>query len=250
MDKISRHIGYAVLAAAVLALGGCVTTKVANKAAEIEGHYAYEHSWSYDLDGWHISVHETGTMDFYDDGTALDYAIQVYEFTLLNSGCKASRQYLYFSPSRWRVEGDDFYFSGIKDSFPPVKLSRSGCNAVRVRDISCLSEEEWKNVDELAKRIIKNTTVNIGKETKFHYSKPSKKVLVWTYTYSDGHTDTWEFRRLHSARKKPHFQGYGCVGGYYSYGFKDINTFDSISDQKKIRVANPAEAPAIHTKTK
>lgn len=43
MNKISRHIGYAVLAAAVLALGGCVTTKVANKAAEIEGHYAYEH---------------------------------------------------------------------------------------------------------------------------------------------------------------------------------------------------------------
>ena len=45
MDKISRHIGYVVLAAAVLALGGCITSKVANKAAEIEGHYAYEHSW-------------------------------------------------------------------------------------------------------------------------------------------------------------------------------------------------------------
>ena len=89
MNKISRHIGYAVLVAAVLALGGCVSTKVANKAAEIEGHYAYEHSWSYDLDGWHISVHETGTMDFYDDGTALDYAVQVYEFTWLKSGCKA-----------------------------------------------------------------------------------------------------------------------------------------------------------------
>lgn len=219
----------------MLALGGCVSTQVANKAEEIEGHYAYEHSWSYDLDGWHISVHETGTMDFYDDGTALDYAVQVYEFTWLKSGCKASRQYLYFSPSRWRVEGDDFYFSGIKESsfitrIPPVKLSWSVCNVVRVRDISCLSGEELKTMRKLENRIFKNVMVNIYKETKFHYSKPSKKVLVWTYTYSDGHTDTWEFRRLHSARKKPYFQGYGCVGGYYSYGFKDINTFDSISE--------------------
>ena len=236
MDKISRHIWYVVLAAAVLTLGGCVTSKVANKAAEIEGHYKYEHSWSYDLDGWHISVHETSTMDFYDDGTALDYAVQVYEFTWLKSGCKASRQYLYFSPSRWRVEGDDFYFSGIKESsfitrIPRGKFSWSSCNVVKVRDISCLNKKKKKNVDELENRIFKNVMVNIDKETKFHYSKPSKKVLVWTYTYSDGHTDTWEFHRLHSARKKPYFQGYGCVGGYYYYGFKDINTFDSISDQ-------------------
>lgn len=248
MNKISRHIGYAVLAAAVLALGGCVSTKVANKAAEIEGHYAYEHSWSYDLDGWHISVHETGTMDFYDDGTALDYAVQVYEFTWLNSGCKASRPYFYFSPSRWRVEGDDFYFSGIKESsfitwWIPVAVGN-----VSSTD-SCLSKEELKAMRKLADRIFKNVMVNIDKETKFHYSKPSKKVLVWTYTYSDGHTDTWEFHRLHSARKKPHSQGYGCVGGYYYYGFKDINTFDSISDQK-IRVENPVEAPAIQTKIK
>lgn len=234
MNKISRHIGYAVLAAAVLALGGCVTTKVANKAAEIEGHYAYEHRWSYDLDGWHITVHETGTMDFYDDGAALDSAVQVYEFTLLNSGCKASRPYLYFSPSRWRVDGDDFYFSGIKESSFITWDAEVLWNIDYYTD-SCLSGEELKTMRDLAERIFKNVITNIDKETKFHYSKPSKNVLVWTYTYSDGHSDTWKFRRLHAARKKSHFplgvRGYGCGFVNNFREFKDINTFDSISDQ-------------------
>ena len=218
MDKISRHIGYVVLAAAVLALGGCVTTKVANKAAEIEGHYAYEHSWSYD-----------------DDGTALDSAVQVYEFTLLNSGCKASRPYLYFSPSRWRVDGDDFYFSGIKESSFITWDAEVLWNIDYYTD-SCLSGEELKTMRNLAERIFKNVITNIDKETKFHYSKPSKNVLVWTYTYSDGHSDTWKFRRLHAARKKSHFplgvRGYGCGFVNNFREFKDINTFDPMSNQK------------------
>ena len=197
MDKISRHIGYAVLAAAVLALGGCVTSKVDNKVAEIEGHYKYEHGWSYDLDGNCVAVVQKGTMTFYNDGYALDFATQHYVITLQN-GCKAAWNYTYFSPSCWRVEGDDFYFAGTESLFNlsedllPIQYWNNSCDSAGIKEI----------VMELEQRINKSVKKNIGRETKFRYSKPTEKELVWSCTYPDGHTDTWEFRYINKATKK------------------------------------------------
>ena len=44
---------------------------------KVEGHYTYQHGWNYDIKEVNIDVHETGTMDFYDNGCALDSARQV-----------------------------------------------------------------------------------------------------------------------------------------------------------------------------
>lgn len=72
------------------------------KVATVEGRYAYEHAFNYDMDGNHFDVSETGTMDFYADGTALDSARQVYHVTLAG-GDTVTWVYNYISPSRWRV---------------------------------------------------------------------------------------------------------------------------------------------------
>ena len=168
-------------------MGGCVTSKVDNKVAEIEGHYKYEHGWSYDLDGNCVAVVQKGTMTFYNDGYALDFATQHYVITLQN-GCKAMWTYHYFSPSNWRVEGDDFYFAGINPLFHLTKEGR-----INFYDDSCDNAEIRKIAGELEYRIRTSVMKNIGRETKFRYSKPTEKELVWSYTYPDGHTDTWEF---------------------------------------------------------
>ena len=196
MNKISQHIWYVVLTAAVLALGGCVSTKVANKAAEIEGHYKYEHTWCYDIDGNHVLADEEGTMTFYNDGYAIDYVRQSYVVTLQN-GCKAYWTYWYFSPSNWRVEGDDFYFAGINSLF---RLNKEG--RINFYEDSCDNAEIRKMAGELEDRIRTSVRKKIGRETKFRYSKPTEKELVWSYTYPDGHTDTWEFYYESEATEK------------------------------------------------
>ncbi len=72
-----------VFAALLLVAASCRTTR--NTSAQVEGHYTYQHGWNYDVAEGHIDVHETGTMDFYKDGTALDSARQVYK-VILNDG--------------------------------------------------------------------------------------------------------------------------------------------------------------------
>lgn len=89
--------------------------------------------------------------------------------------------YFYISPSRWRVEGDDFYFSGYEASFRMELLEAKGDGCGEER--------------ELAERIVKKVSGSIGRETKFNMAKLTKDELVWSYTYKDGHTDTWEFYR-------------------------------------------------------
>lgn len=147
---------------------------------KVDGHYNYQHGWNYDIAEGHVDVHETGTMDFYPDGSALDSANQVYRVTL-NEGGTVTWVFNYISPSRWRVEGDDFYFSGYEASFRMELLEAKGDGCGEER--------------ELAERIMKKVSGSIGRETKFNLAKLTKNELVWSYTYKDGHTDTWEFYR-------------------------------------------------------
>ena len=151
-----------------------------HKTPRVEGNYVYEHGWNYDIKEGHIDVHETGTMDFFPYGTAIDSARQVYTVDL-NSGGTVKWVFDYVSPSRWRVDGEDFYFSGDEASFRMelIESVADGC----------------ADQNELASRIIQSVRGGIGRETKFHLALLTRDELVWSYTYPDGHTDTWEFRR-------------------------------------------------------
>ena len=124
----------------------------------------------------HLDVHETGTMDFYPGGTALDSARQVYTATLQDSSI-VTWVFNYVSPSKWRLEGEDFYFSGIKETFR-------------------MEVVEGDREDELAQEIIKVVSGSIDYEYKFHLDTLTDQKLQWSFTYRDGHSDTWEFYRV------------------------------------------------------
>ena len=145
-----------------------------NKPVEpqVEGHYTYEHAFSYDYQGNHFDVNETGTMDFYADGTCLDSAQQVYTVTR-PEGDTIIYVFDYVSPSRWSISADTFFFAGIKESF-------------RMRP-----DKE----DELSQEIVKLVSGSIDYQYKFHLDTLTADKLQWSFTYRDGHSDTWEFFR-------------------------------------------------------
>ena len=164
-----------VFSVLLLSMGACRTTR--NTSAQVEGHYTYQHSFDYDLYDNHLEVHEVGTMDFYRDGSALDSARQVYVATLKEGGT-VTWVFSYVSPSRWRVEGEDFYFVGIKERF-------------RMEVIEGIDKEA-----ELAQKIIDVVGSSIDFEYKFHLDTLTTDRLQWSFTYRDGHSDTWEFYRV------------------------------------------------------
>lgn len=153
-----------------------------NDDSLLPGHYTYFHAFNYDLYGNHLDVHETGSMDFHSDGTALDSASQMYVATL-KEGAHVTYVFNYVSPSRWSLDGTDLYFSGIKDKFRMelVDFTTEGCDSTRAI--------------ELAQQIIKVVSGSIDYEYKFHIDTLTDKKLQWSYTYRDGHTDTWKFYR-------------------------------------------------------
>ena len=165
---------FAVVAFLVAAASCCMAQNTSS--AQVPGHYTYEHAFDYDLDGAHLDVHETGTMDFHPDGTALDSARQVYTATL-QDGTTVTYVFNYVSPSKWRLEGEDFYFAGIKESF-------------RMEVVDGEPEAE------LAQEIVKVVSGSIDYEYKFHLDTLTDQKLQWSFTYRDGHRDTWEFYRV------------------------------------------------------
>ena len=142
----------------------------------VEGHYDYEHAFSYDMEGSHFDVSETGTMDFYADGTALDSARQVYQVSI-SDGDTATWVFNYVSPSCWRLEDEDFYFAGVKERF-----------RMELTDVD--------TVPALAQKIIDTYSGSIDYEYKFHLDTLTSDRLQWSFTYRDGHSDTWVFRRI------------------------------------------------------
>ena len=167
--------------------------KPGDTAPTLPGHYMYAHAFSYDLQGNHFDVHETGTMDFYADGSALDSARQVYIVTL-KEGAKVRFEFNYISPSRWHLDGDDFYFSGIKEDFR-MEVIRFSSD----RDDEDFYTD-WPPCDraraaELVKEIVETVGSSIDYEYKFHLDTLTAHKLQWSFLYRDGHTDTWEFYR-------------------------------------------------------
>ena len=165
----------------------CLCGRAIAQPVQVEGHYTYEHAFNYDLMKCHLDVHETGTMDFDHDGSALDSARQVYTATM-EDGCKVTFVFNYVSPSRWRLEGEDFYFAGIKESFRMELLETQAgdCDPARA--------------EKLAQEIIKVISGSCDYEYKFHLDTLTAQKLQWSFTYRDGHSDTWEFYRVPSGR--------------------------------------------------
>lgn len=145
-----------------------------NQIPKMEGHYTYEHAFNYDMEGNHFDVHETGTMDFYPDGTALDSARQVYNVTLAD-GDKVMWVYNYISPSRWHLEGDTLFFAGTKEGFR--------------------MEVVEGEATELTQKIADTYRSGIEYEYKFQIDTLTAEKLQWSFTYRDGHNDTWTFYR-------------------------------------------------------
>ena len=150
-----------------------VTEFVGKYNVRVEGHYTYEHSFNYDLEGNHFEVSETGTMDFFDGGVAVDSARQVYSVTL-KDGKKVTWVFNYISPSLWSMEGTDFHFAGIKDHFRMELIE---------------GDQEL----ELAQKIIALYSGSIDRGSTFHIDTLTSDLLQWSLTYRDGHSDTWQF---------------------------------------------------------
>ena len=157
-------------------VGCCGTRNGADNL--VPGHYTYEHGWEYAVKDAHMVVHETGTMDFYQDGTALDSAHQVYTI-VRNDGTQHTVVFNYISPSRWKLVGEDFYFSGVKETFRMEVLETQ------------TEDQQW--VDQFAQSMIKAYASTIDHETAFHLDRLTRRALFWSLTYKDGHTDHWEF---------------------------------------------------------
>ena len=179
MKHFSKPLTF-MLAAAIIILAACGNKK--QQAPRVEGHYTYEHAFNYDLHGDHLDVQEIGTMDFHSDGSALDSARQVYVATFQEGG-QATYVFNYVSPSRWSLDSVDFRFSGIKDEFrmDVMETTVEGCDSARVA--------------ELAQEIIKVVSGSIDYEYTFHLDSLTEKKMQWSFTYRDGHTDTWKFYR-------------------------------------------------------
>ena len=176
----------------------------------MEGHYTYEHAFSYDMDGYHFEVSETGTMDFYADGTALDSARQVYVVTsaqlgssphegmsmkssgLLpkDGGVSDTIVFNYISPSRWRLEGDTLFFAGTKEGFRMEMVEGRGVPPCTPSNVPLCTLAV-----ELAQKIADTYRGSIDYEYKFHLDTLTAEKLQWSFTYRDGHSDTWQFYR-------------------------------------------------------
>lgn len=191
MTKNTNQIIIAIVAVALLTVVSCATRYA---EPQVEGHYSYEHSFDYELQGKHLDVHETGTMDFYADGSAIDSARQVYEVTF-QDGSKVMYNFNYVSPSRWSLDGEDFHFAGIKDEFRMEVLESFVLGYDNDgQDISTQMTESDPRWD-FSQEIIKVVSGSIDYEYKFHLDTLSSTQMKWSFTYKDGHSDTWTFIR-------------------------------------------------------
>ena len=172
-------IAYYFMVVPVMALLAACGTK--HTEPQVEGHYTYEHAFNYDYQGNHFDVSETGTMDFYADGTSLDSAQQRY-FVTTQDGDTELYVFNYVSPSRWNLEGDTFFFAGIKESFRMEKVFDDRGLKADTRP-------------DLAQEIINLVSGSIDYQYRFHLDTLTTDKLQWSFTYRDGHSDTWTFYR-------------------------------------------------------
>ena len=189
MNKTLKYT-FAVLALSIL-FAACGTKQA---QPQVEGHYTYEHAFNYDYQGNHFDVHETGTMNFYSDGTGLDSAQQVYIVTR-PKGDTVTYVFIYVSPSRWSLDADTFFFAGIKESFRMELMETTYSSTTAERRFPSPTLGEELDSKKLAEEIITLVGGSIDYQYKFHLDTLTAEKLQWSFTYRDGHSDTWEFYR-------------------------------------------------------
>lgn len=185
MKKMTRFSKRLLISLTVM---GSIFTSCGTQGAEpqVEGHYSYEHAFNYDLYGNHLDVHETGTMDFYSDSTALDSACQVYTVTFAD-GDTATLVFNYVSPSRWHLDGDTLHFAGIKGGFRMELMETAAADDA--------DGSRRERALEMSQRIVGVVGGSIDYEYRFHIDTLTADKMQWSFTYRDGHSDTWEFFR-------------------------------------------------------
>lgn len=188
-SKMKKRLILCAVVVVAISMTACKSGNKTVESPKVEGHYTYEHAFNYDLLKNHLDVSEAGTMDFSADGSALDSARQVYTATLEDGGT-VTYVFNYVSPSRWRLEGEDFYFAGSKESFRMelMDFTPEGCDSARAA--------------ELAQEIIKAVSGSSDYEYKFHLDTLTTEKLQWSFTYRDGHSDTWELFREHDGQSR------------------------------------------------
>jgi len=178
-----KHFTYgcwALLMAVLATFTSCSTTRILQPEQQhIVGHYKYTHSWDYTgPDKQKMHCDETGTLDFYADGTYADTALQHHTLVLR---VPSSRQYdfNYRCQGSWKVEEHQFLFNELAEGFVMDPIAEQ------------LSDEQLA----YAQKIAKQSTPNSKRWFTFKIERLDKQWFIWSYTYPDGRTDYWEMRR-------------------------------------------------------
>ena len=126
-----RRLFCAALLALLPTLSHCQIQKPEEQ--HIPSHYVYTHSWDYAAPDGNGTIHcdETGTLDFYSDGTYADTALQHHYLRTKvreSEGWRAETaesetyqfDFMYYCQGRWRVENGKFLFCELAEGFDMV----------------------------------------------------------------------------------------------------------------------------------
>lgn len=177
----------------------CYTTANAQilkpEQLHIPGHYEYVHAWDYPAPDGNGTIHcdETGTLDFYTDGTFADTAIQHHQYYPATSVkvVQSDRspdtmelthyefKYNYYCQGLWRVEKGKFLFSEHAEGFHMDFLNKPASHWARY----------------YADIIENKTRPNSSRWFTFDIKRLDEEWFIWTYTYPNGRIDSWEMKR-------------------------------------------------------
>lgn len=170
-----------MLLMAGLSLTNCSTQKILMPESQhIVGHYRYVHSWDYagpNKEKMHCD--EEGTLDFHNDGTYADSAVQHHLCTKSDT-CILKYDFNYRCIGNWKVENHLFLFNELAEEFVMEYLAKQA------------SEEQ----QEFAQRIAAQSTPDSKRWISFEIERLDRHWFVWSYTYPDGHKDLWEMKRV------------------------------------------------------
>ena len=184
MTAVKRLL-YIVLAILPTVLQGQILKP---EGQHIPGHYEYTHSWDYAAPDGNGTIHcdETGTLDFYADGTFADTALQHHTLHTRNmvkdGGDKDTSSYIfnfmYYCQGRWGVENGKFRFCEHAEGFDMVLQNKNAT----------------PEIVEYADMIEKKTLPNSSRWFTFDIERLDNEWFIWTYTYPNSRKDSWEMR--------------------------------------------------------
>lgn len=160
----------------------------------IPGRYEYTHSWTYAAPDAYGFIHcdETGTLDFYPDGTFADTALQHHTLSTKYremEGWQAKTEemetylfdFMYYCQGQWRVEDGKFIFSEHAEGFDMVLQNES--------------PDQWTAY--YADQIEENSLPESSRWFTFNIERLDKEWFIWSFTYPTGRKDLWEMKRVH-----------------------------------------------------